>query len=568
MIETEMDIFSRLRDKIEQLAVSPVYFVGSGLSRRYFDSPNWEGLLREIRSTWDRSFDYYLQGYKNGNNYELEKLAEQLCEMYYEKLTDEELEPNKDKVYYFKKRIVDIINNYMYTKIDSFDKNHEIIALKKTSPSAIITTNYDTFLEEMFPDYDVYVGQQSLLSTNLGAVGEIYKIHGSVTDVNSIVITETDYNNFEKRELYLNAKLLTLFLEYPIIFLGYSLSDKNIISTLTSIIKMLPQEKVEELSKRMWFIRRNSSDKDYNKIERINLGEGLFIDVETFYIKDYSILYNLLSASKVQKLPIKFLKYLKSNVYKLVASQVYNPKLLNVNLTDINKIEDFNNINNIIGLSFSTEYKYTKDILSRSDIIEPILHQENCEYKESAFKYLVQHANTLLPIHYFIDEFKIEKIEELILSVDVSDSSKDIIRKRITTPQNYIISIGKNNGYKFELNDILNINLNTKVCLDSFIGEYCKYNEVSFSSTKTVMKYFILELLKNRIDEIIVAEDLLRDYRSPILQCMTNLEQDFIVKNYDKIFKLLKNLDNQKYEAEYRKVICLMDQYLYSHHFN
>lgn len=64
---------------------------------------------------------------------------------------------------------------------------------------------------------------------------------------------------------------------------------------------------------------------------------------------------------------------------------------------------------------------------------------------------------------------------------------------------------------------------------------------------------------------MIVAEDLLRDYRSPILQCMTNLEPEFIVKNYDKIFKLLKNLDNQKYEAEYRKVICLMDQYHYSH---
>ncbi|MFO6597651.1 SIR2 family protein [Bacillus cereus] len=130
-------------------------------------------------------------------------------------------------------------------------------------------------------------------------------------DINSIVISETDYKNFEQRELYLNAKLLTLFLEYPIIFLGYSLSDRNVLSTLTSIIKMLPQEKVNELSNRIWFVRRNEHEEDYVKTERINLGEGLFIDVETFYLNDFSNLYNILSTNKIQKLPMKFLKYTK-----------------------------------------------------------------------------------------------------------------------------------------------------------------------------------------------------------------------------------------------------------------
>ncbi|ASI77718.1 SIR2 family protein [Bacillus pacificus] len=562
MINNETDLFINMKSKIEQIAVSPVFFVGTGLSMRYFNAPSWEGLLREVRESWDRNFDYYLQAYKNGSSYELEKLAEQLCEMYYEKLSDEELEPNKDKVYYFKKRVTQIINQYMFSHIDTFDDNHEIQALKETSPSAIITTNYDTFLETMFPDYDVYIGQQSLLSTNLGAVGEIYKIHGCVTDTNSLVITQTDYQNFEKRELYLNAKLLTLFLEYPIIFVGYSLSDKNVLSILTSIIKMLPNEKVEELSKRIWFIRRNNTGNDFMKVERINLGEGLFIDVETFYLNDFSTLYHLLSTSKIQKLPIKFLKYLKSNVYKLVSSQVYNPKLLNVNMTDIHKIDDFENINNIIGLSFSTQTKYTKDILTKRDVIEPLLYQGECEYKESAIKFLVQQANTILPIHYFINGLSDEAVEALIESVDTSDALKDTIRNRINTQQTYTISIGVNNDYFFSQGDVVNLELKNE-SLNQYTAEYCTENKVLLSSKNTVLKYFLLELLKHRLNELINTEIIVA-HRLSILQCITHLDYDFIKDNIEELYKLLKTLDNQNYEAEFRKAICHIDQIIYS----
>ncbi|GGG22614.1 hypothetical protein GCM10007425_16360 [Lysinibacillus alkalisoli] len=559
--ETDFDLFKNLKSKIEQIAVSPIFFVGTGLSMRYFNAPSWEGLLREVRESWDRNFDYYLQAYKNGSIYELEKLAEQLCEMYYEKLSDKELEPNKDKVYYFKKRITQIIDDYMLSHIDTFEDNIEIQELKKTSPSAIITTNYDTFLEKMFPDYDVYIGQQSLLSTNLGAVGEIYKIHGCVTDINSLVITQSDYQNFELRELYLNAKLLTLFLEYPIIFLGYSLSDKNVLSILTSIIKMLPNEKVEELSKRIWFIRRNDTENDFMKVERINLGEGLFIDVETFYLKDFSILYNLLATSKIQKLPIKFLKYLKSNVYKLVSSQVYNPKLLNVNMTDIHKLNDFDNISNIIGLSFSTETKYTKDILTRRDIIEPLLYQSDCEYKESAIKFLVQNASTILPIHYFLNGLAKGKIDALVESVDTSDASKSIIKSRITTQQNYKVSIGVNNEYFFQPDIISNFELNNEN-LNQFIDAYCTKKSVLLSSKNTVLKYFLLELLKYRLNELINTAIVINN-RISILQCITHLDRDFIKANIEDVYKLLKTLDNQNYDADFRKVICHIDQIIY-----
>jgi hypothetical protein len=565
LLNVATNVFQNLNEKIDQLGISPVFFIGSGLSRRYFDAPDWEGLLRQIRTDWDRKFDYYLQACTENGEYRLEKLAELLSEMYFEKLEDEDLEPNKNKDYYFKKRIVQILNDYLGQHLDEFQSNHEIQSLCKTSPSAIITTNYDDFLERMFPEFDVLVGQQSLLSTNIGAVGEIYKIHGCVSDPNSIVITQTDYRNFEDKEIYLNAKLLTLFLEYPIIFLGYSLIDKNVKSILTSIIKMLPEDKVNELSKRIWFIKRNEShSEDYSKVERINLGNGLFIDVETLYLNDYSTLYNLLSSSKIQKLPIKFLKFLKSNVYTLAASQEYNPKLLDVNIADIEKVEDYSKVNNFIGLTFSTKNKGAKDILTKKDIIEPILQQEDCPYKEAAIKFMVQNYTMKLPIHYFISRYTQSELFTIMDEMEeFSDVAKTAIKQRYAQRYDYSINLGVNNNYHFNHDSLKTVNLEVKD-LNDYIDDYTQKYGIPFASHNTVMKYFLLEMIKVRIEEVILSDSLVQTYHKYILFCISNLSNDFIRKNKQSIIRLLKKIDNQEYDGDFRKVICHIDQALYS----
>ena len=85
------------------------------------------------------------------------------------------------------------------------------------------------------------------------SVGEIYKIHGCAMKPNSLVLTSDDYNDYENRNPYLAAKLLTLFIENPVIFIGYSLDDPNIQSILKSIIKCLTKDKVEKLKDRLIF---------------------------------------------------------------------------------------------------------------------------------------------------------------------------------------------------------------------------------------------------------------------------------------------------------------------------
>ena len=74
----------------------------------------------------------------------------------------------------------------------------------------------------------------------MNIMGEIYKIHGTVSDPNSLVLTEDDYRRFSTKRRYISAKMMTYFAEYPVFIIGYGLGDKNvngIISDLGEALK-------------------------------------------------------------------------------------------------------------------------------------------------------------------------------------------------------------------------------------------------------------------------------------------------------------------------------------------
>ncbi|MCF1485640.1 MULTISPECIES: SIR2 family NAD-dependent protein deacylase [Rhizobium/Agrobacterium group] len=106
-------------------------------------------------------------------------------------------------------------------------------------PHALITTNYDQMLEMIFPDHQPIIGQQILKGQQF-CVGEIYKIHGCVSDHNSIVFTQKDYDEFARKKKYLSSKLMTFFSEHPLIFIGYKAGDPNIRAILSDIDEALP----------------------------------------------------------------------------------------------------------------------------------------------------------------------------------------------------------------------------------------------------------------------------------------------------------------------------------------
>jgi len=143
---------------------------------------------------------------------------------------------------YIKHAIADLIRACTPTSVEDVSSSSmraEIDLLQRIRPHSVITTNYDRFLEFIFPDLTPIIGQSILHGTQV-LFGEIFKIHGCVSNSDSIVFTKRDYDEFARKKQYLSAKLLTYFSEHPLLFVGYSATDPNIRTILSDINECLP----------------------------------------------------------------------------------------------------------------------------------------------------------------------------------------------------------------------------------------------------------------------------------------------------------------------------------------
>lgn len=547
-------MFTEIKKKLKALGIAPIFFVGSGISRRYLGSPNWEGLLKEITNGRKINFELCKQKYKLRGKIDFERLAEELESVYFDNLPEAEFEENGSRTYYFRKRICDIINKYLEQNEEVLEQNGEIRELKKANPSVIITTNYDELLEKIFGnDYTVHIGQESLLTNVLDGVGEIYKIHGSVTDPESIVITKNDYDNFFEKDSYLNAKLLTLFLEYPIVFLGYSISDRNVKSILTTIVKMLPQEKVEELRSRIWFVTGADTEEDEIGVERINLADGLYIDINSYKLNDFTEFYKSINDISINKLPIKFLKYLKNNTYKLIASQNYNSKLLNVNVAELEKIDDFNSVNNFVGLTFSTGEK--KVCFKAEDICKAFINNKVEGYDGYSILDFKRNSK-MIPFYKFIEGLKYDDILKHI-EFDLGEES-ELYKIIENDDKNYIQNIGCN----LDVSDYDGVISNEYISI--YVLEYMKEKKLMKNQAGTVKKYILLRFLEEDIDNLISNEKFCQTNCNDLAKCISNLKEDYILKNKKKIESLMRIITkDEKFTIEIRKTLCLLDRVFY-----
>lgn len=179
--------------------------------------------------------------------------------------------------------------------------------------SGVITTNYDRMCEVLFPGFVTYVGEGGLLFSEQAYSQEIYKIHGSVEKPESIVLTDADYSEFAHKRKYLAAKLLTLFVEYPVIFLGYSIQDENIKGILGDICECLSADKLERLSRRLIFVQ-HAPETTISEFT-MSFGEKA-LSMTKIATDDFESIYDALLASQ-RLYSTKPIRELRGNVYRL-----------------------------------------------------------------------------------------------------------------------------------------------------------------------------------------------------------------------------------------------------------
>lgn len=193
-----------IRDCMNEMACQPILFVGSGLSKRYFDSPNWNELLEKLAKDCpliDKDYAYYKQTIDD-----LPEIGALFAKHYLDwawgsgkpQFPDHLFKPTTAKDFYLKHKISEYFGNITPKSLDEIknaEHKAELESLARIRPHAIITTNYDPFLEIVFPEYARVIGQQ-IIRNSLISFGEIFKIHGCITDPSSLVVTKEDYNFF------------------------------------------------------------------------------------------------------------------------------------------------------------------------------------------------------------------------------------------------------------------------------------------------------------------------------------------------------------------------------------
>jgi hypothetical protein len=109
---------------------------------------------------------------------------------------------------------------------------HEHIAL--TGYRAIITTNYDKLIETVItfqrgwsPSVFNFDSLSSLGSALFEGQFFVLKLHGDISSPESIILTSQDYDRMILRSPYVRSFMQAIFLNFTLLFVGYSLSDPD-----------------------------------------------------------------------------------------------------------------------------------------------------------------------------------------------------------------------------------------------------------------------------------------------------------------------------------------------------
>jgi len=371
---TESDLsIETISKRVKEVGRGPFLFIGSGFSRRYLDCPTWTNLLAQFAIT-GKDFGYFL----TKANGDLARAASLLAEEFHEKWwMSPEFEESRGTWKSMIKGVSDPLKieiaRYLHAmgvgKAEMMPAEKQ--ALAKVVVDGVITTNWDCFLESVFPDFKVFKGQDSLLFSNPVSVAEIYKIHGCCTDPTSLVLTQEDYKQFRERNAYLAAKLVNVFLEHPVFFFGYSLSDNHIVEILDSVMHCLGRDHIGKLQDRLFFVNWSPSAaslvlrRSFFKVGEITLPITT-IDTDTF-----TPIFEQLSLTQ-RKIPARILRYCKEQLYELIQQNDPTGRLC---VLPLECEHDFSKVDFVVGVGASQALTGARgySAFTRAEILEDVL---------------------------------------------------------------------------------------------------------------------------------------------------------------------------------------------------
>lgn len=494
----------------------PMLFIGSGMSIRYLGLENWKELLRKfalLATDNDYAYEMYEQqakglDYKDGLLPKVAELIERdfnlrwFTDDCFKESREQSAEEISRSISPFKIEIA----RHMRDK--SREHNAEYAAeielfkqLEMRSIGGVLTTNYDSFIEDLFPSYTKYIGQEELLFSTLQGISEIYKIHGCCTKPESIIINEADYADFTEKNAYLAAKILTIFLEHPIVFIGYSINDTNIESILKSIVKCLSAENLDKIKERLIFVvRAKEGDAEGISTHSISFEGGKSIEMTRVQLKNYETLYQALLENQA-KYSAPMLRRLKQDIYELVLTNKPTSKMRVMNLED----ERFDELEVVVGVGVLAEFGQVGYAgITAAELYSDVIFNDggfDVEKVVSLSLPILLPLNSILPVYKYLAEY----------SGEVPDKVQSVIK---TNFDDLLASSIKKNregsSYRNETVSSLRRRLSSEKCLQAL--QYLKEENINPSELLNLIR----EVLTNNPSALATAEKERQNLKSDI----------------------------------------------------
>jgi hypothetical protein len=499
----------------------PVIFIGSGISKRYLIGyPSWEELLEDL---WNKTKDTNFFGHLNKirdkykqdgviDDGELDFLVNTLVATEVElkvneKFYDESMEIKgltqkeayKNSISPSKKLLANKFSKYQVRE----SYKNELVEFKNMLIKAqiILTTNYDTFIEDEYNSlskYGVkkYIGQQGFFKQTVG-YAELYKIHGCATEPSSLIINGEDYGRFDKDSVLISAKIISMLLHSPIIFLGYSLTDRNVRKIIKDFTGSLSEEEKVELEKRLIVVQWEAGMKEIE--EEVVIDKDLGCRLTVIKTNNFLEVYKKLATINQGVAPSEVRRY--QHVIKQLivergkAGELKSMLVSPSELDDIERVVGNKNI--VVAIGDSTIIFNMPNIV---DYIYEYISEKSEQNLDTMLRFIAsQQGNSILPILKYVSE-------ENIIKSNLHEKVKAKLRDRLKKQANLTVQIGAI-YCKAEYNSIEEITFES-------LTKYKEYSLIAYNFDKIgfqkIKKYILEEIKKSKDNGEITVETSLR----------------------------------------------------------
>lgn len=139
-------------------------------------------------------------------------------------------------------------------------------------PKHIVTTNFDTLLDQVAVGYQVIREDRDLL-TNISS-HYLLKLHGDIRQPQKLVFKEDDYLQYSETHRLMETYLKSLLIGHVFLFVGYSLNDYNLKTFVSWIDYVAKEMHVRQEMHRNYFLSSSlHAGRDY--LQKYYEGKGL-----------------------------------------------------------------------------------------------------------------------------------------------------------------------------------------------------------------------------------------------------------------------------------------------------